>query len=264
MSSGFGVDFKKLLEDGLAEEMTGYIEEKDLSDVLESPILGYASAHDKRFEDAYEEGLSMHPKEIYRPASTVIVSFLPYNKEYVKDNFVEGDENVVSKAWITAYEKSIIVSSHINSFIQSFLSRMGREVSLANIHTDWNKDTFRPEWSHKLAAHIAGMGEFGPSSSIQTKIGPWGRFNSVITEAKYEPSGEFIPITDESEKTNIIKDYLSYSLFENAKQVPEKIISACPCNAISDSGIDQAKCQEFCYTIDEFVPGPDACGRCYK
>lgn len=261
MYNGFGINYKKRLEEELAEEMTTYIEKKGLTDVLGLPLIGYAFAKDQRFLDVLDAGLTKHPKEIYRPGTTVIVSFLPYKPEYVKDNFIEtGDKNKVSKAWTFAYERSIIVSAHVNTFILDFLDALGRDASLSNIHTDWNKELHRPEWSHKIAANIAGMGEFGPNGCIRTEYGPWGRFNSILTEVQLEASGKEMEGED---GVDIVEDYRRFTLIDNPTRVPQRIIDACPCGAISQSGIDRAKCQDYCYTLNESVPEPDACGRCY-
>lgn len=265
MYNGFGVNYKKRLQEELADEMVAYIDEKGLTDVIGLPLLGYAFADDKRFMDAFDAGLTIHPKGIYRPGTTVIVSFLPYNPEYVQDNFIEnGDRDSVSKAWTRAYESSIIVSAHINTFILDFLEGMGREASLSNIHTDWDWETHRPEWSHKIAAYIAGMGEFGPNGCIRTEYGPWGRFNSILTEVQLEPTGKSgSGEKDILDEIDIIDDYTKFCLFENPGDVPGQVIHACPCGAIDSSGIDRAKCQDFCEKLNEFVPEPDACGRCY-
>lgn len=266
MYNGFGVNYKKLLEEDLATEMKSYIKEKGLEDVLDLPLLGYAFADDKRFMDAYDADLTKHPKEIYRPGTTVIVSFLPFKPQYVKDNFIENDDaNAVHKAWKYAYERSIIVSAHINTFSLYYLDGLGREASLSTVHTDWDRETHRPEWSHKIAANIAGMGEFGPNNCIRTEYGPWGRFNSIITEVQLEPTGKKQDRKDESRPgdINIVEDYMRYSLFENPVDVPERVINACPCGAINKDGIDKAKCQDYCHIQNEFVPEPDACGKCY-
>ncbi len=269
MYNGFGVNYKKHLQEALAEEMTKYIKGQGLTDILGLPLLGYAFTNDKRFMDAFDAGLTKHPKEIYRPGTTVIVSFLPFLPEYVQDNFIENNNvNAVSKAWAYAYDRSIIVSAHINTFILDFLEEWGREASLSTPHTDWNRDSNRPEWSHKIAAHIAGMGEFGPNGCIRTEYGPWGRFSSILTEVQLEPSGKNHTnengINEETyDEINIAEDYMRYGLFENPVSVPQRIINACPIGAISKDGIDTVKCQEYCQMQNEFVPEPDACGRCY-
>lgn len=265
MYNGFGVNYKKRLQEELAEEMTSYIKELHLEDVLELPLLGYAFADDKRFMAAYDADLTKHPKEIYRPGTTVIISFLPFNPGYVQDNFAsDGSSLSVSKSWKYAYERSIIVSAHINTFILEFLDGLGREASLSTVHTDWNRETHRPEWSHKIAAYIAGMGEFGPNSCIRTEYGPWGRFNSILTEVQLEPTG--IKFENEEKalgEPDIVEDYMAFSLFDNSIKVPQEIIDACPCGAVTKDGIDKAKCQDYCNSQNEFIPEPDACGRCY-
>lgn len=265
MYNGFGINYKKRLEEELAEEMTTYIKEKGLSDVIGLPLLGYAFADDQRFMDAFDAGLTKHPKTIYRPGTTVIVSFLPFIPEYVQENFLESNNNQsVSKAWTFAYKRSIIVSAHINTFILDFLDGMGREASLSTIHTDWNRDTHRPEWSHKIAAHIAGMGEFGPNGCIRTEYGPWGRFSSILTEVQLEPTGKDLKNEEQREERNeIVEDYMAFSLFRNPAMVPQRVINACPCGAISKDGINQERCQEYCDERNDIIPEPDSCGKCY-
>ena len=261
MYNGFGINYKKRLQEDLAEEMSAYITKKGLKDVLGLPLLGYAFTNDKRFMDVFDAELSKHPKQIYRPGTTVIVSFLPFIPEYVQDNFNEsGDHSHVSKSWTHAYESSIIVSAHINTFTLEFLDELGREASLSTVHTDWNKETHRPEWSHKIAANIAGMGEFGPNGCIKTEYGPWGRFSSIITEIQLEPTGN----DKENENgSDIVEDYKNFSLFKKPVTIPQHLKNTCPCGAINENGIDQVKCQDYCGRLNEFIPEPDACGKCY-
>jgi|GEM_PF-1937327 len=315
MYNGFGINYKKRLQEDLAEEMSTYITKKGLKDVLGLPLLGYAFTNDKRFMDVFDAGLSNHPKQIYRPGTTVIVSFLPFIPEFVQDNFIpeympdnftpkyvqdifmesgndtsgsdtNGDNGTssdnrtrnrtdVSKSWTHAYESSIIVSAHINTFTLEFLDQLGREASLSTVHTDWNKETHRPEWSHKIAANIAGMGEFGPNGCIKTEYGPWGRFSSVITEIQLEPTGIQLESTEiqceptgkvmeNEDEPDIVEDYKRFSLFEKPITVPQRVRDACPCGAINEHGIDQVRCQNYCGGLNEFIPEPDACGKCYS
>ena len=43
----------------------------------------------------------------------------------------------------------------------------------------------------------------------------------------------------------------------------QEMINACPAGAISEDGIDRKICQAYCKTIDEAIPSPDICGKCF-
>lgn len=238
-----GVNFKKIIEDALNEDMNSYLEDNNLSDIFEMPILGYADGGDVRFSKLYEAEIISHPKEIYRPTKTVIVSFLPFKESIVKDNY------------IMAYEKSILVSSHINGVLMHTLTEMGREASLSNIPSDWDNEKMAPEWNHKIAAYIANMGPIGPAGSIKTKRGSFGRFNSLLTEVAMEPTS--------IDYDGNIEDFVQTYLDSAYKNINDDIIEKCPVSAISSDGIDRKKCQTFCQSLGQTIPEPDACAKCY-
>ena len=253
----WGVDYKKRLEEYLIEDIQKYLNENQLTDIFDLPILGYADAADPRFLRLVRGGLNMHPKEIYRPGSTVIISFLPFSTEYVKSNF--NGEKSVSQEWKYAYERSIIISSHINGLIQKLLVDMGREASLTTLPNDWDREIYGPEWCHKYGAYIAGMGNFGTGGCISTSKGSYGRFNSIITELRLEPT---TPVVDDE---NIIANISKASMFKGDYDldITAEIMAKCPADAIKKDGIDRAKCQKFCETLGQTVPEADACGKCF-
>ena len=42
------------------------------------------------------------------------------------------------------------------------------------------------------------------------------------------------------------------------------MIACCPAGAISEEGIDKFRCQEYCLKLNEHIPSPDVCGKCFK
>lgn len=244
----WGIDYKQRLEEAVSNDFFSYAREEGISDIFETPVLGYAKADDLRFSRLVKAGLTMHPKEIYRPGNTVIINFLPFSDDYIKNNYV------------LAYEKAILTSAHINGFIQKTLVDMGREVSITGMPGDWDEDIYGPEWSHKFAAYIAGMGQFGAGGCIKTEAGYYGRFNSVITELSIEPTSP--PVDNE----NIIDHICKNSLFKGDLDitVSGELISCCPAGAIDKDGINREKCQNYCRTLGQSAPDPDACGKCYS
>ena len=253
----WGVDYKKRIEENLKDDMREYLAENGLEEIFDLPILGYADADDPRFLRLVRAGLNMHPKEIYRPGSTVIISFLPFYEEYIKSNF--DGAKTVSSEWKFAYERAIMVSSHINGLIQRLLVEMGREASLTTLPNDWDYEIYGPEWLHKYAAYIAGMGNFCTGGCIKTQKGTCGRFNSIITELHLEPTT--LSVDDE----DIINKIMQSSMFKGDYDliVGDDIISKCPASAIDKDGIDREKCQDFCKTLGQTVPEADACGKCF-
>lgn len=284
---------KSLLEECIQNAFDNYVETKRLEGLFLPPIVSYAFQDDPLFMALYDLGIITHPKLIYRPGNVVIVHFIPYNPDFVYS--LEGEQkNIKQENWIMAYEKSIMLSAHINGEMQRLLYGFGRESSLSTLITDWDYKKFAPDWSHKLAALVAGMGDLDVNGSIKTEVGAAGRFSSLFSELKLVPNERNILKSELSAKENMdkagsgnaashykeakskdiyqgidldeVKEYINrQSLFPEAidLKVPEDIIRKCPANAISSKGIDRKKCQDYCSTLNQTVPSPDACGMCY-
>lgn len=258
-----GVDMKARILKAVKAGIALYEEECGRQTKFGEPIVGFANTSDFIFDMFFDHDLCKHPRNVYNPAHSVIVYFLPYAEDIVESNRIGREP---SPEWIQAYHDSTWATMKVNRKIVEELDGFGRLSSLCNIPNDWNEEKCGPEWSHKMAAIAAEMGEFGPAGSIMTKAGNAGRFGAILTDVHFVPEKENGFMFRESmgntpEMKAIYEKYLKASLYEGP--CSEELIAACPGNAISENGIDKCKCQEYCKTIFESVPTPDLCGKCF-
>jgi epoxyqueuosine reductase len=87
-------------------------------------------------------------------------------------------------------------------------------------------------WSHRHAAHAAGLGTFSLNDGLITEKGICMRCGTVICDVKLTPtSREF-------------KNHLSNCLFYRDGSC-KRCIERCPAGAISEKGHDKNKCRQF-------------------
>lgn len=256
-----GFDVKKHIQRNVQKTMEEFAAREDIVTKFGTPLIGYVDARHPLFNIFMDKNMSDHPKNIYRPGITLIIHAIPYDMEAMKSNEENG---APSPQWVRAFTESTWLSMAINRAARGALDMAGRLSSCLNTPMDWNEKTFRGTWSHKLAAYAAGMGDFGPAESFRTADGCYGlRVGSLITDGKYAEEVE--PMSDEQLEAAYLH-ILRSSMYQEADGIScsAEMIAACPGNAISEKGIDRAKCQAYCKTIDEYIPCPDVCGKCFR
>lgn len=254
-----GVDIKaKILED-VRNAVREFEARPDIKTKFGDPIVGYADTRNGIFDMYFSRRICDHPKRIYRPGNTAVVHFVPYAQEILESNR-GGDKP--SQQWTDAFNESMWLSMRLNGVIREALDTVGRLSSCTNTPTDWNEELCREGWSHKLVAYAAGMGTFGPAGCFRTRNGFAGRFGSIITDGQYADA--FEPLNNEQLEA-VYQELLRQYHYREAKGVmcSREMIEACPAGAISEDGIDRKKCQAFCKTIDEYIPSPEVCGKCF-
>ena len=254
-----GINIKGKIERNVRQTIQEFEAREDIVTKFGEPVIAYVDARNTLFDMFFDNQLTEHPKNIYRPGNTLIVYFIPYSRDVIESNI--GGETV-SDQWRRATIEASWLSMKLNRIIRQTVGIIGRLSSLLNTQLDWNEETYQAEWSHKLAAYAAGMGEMGPMGSFHTADGTLGCVGSVITDGKFE---ETVKIDDPQQLEDIYQKILTAYCYEGAQNVScsDEMIKSCPCGAISESGIDRAKCQAFCKTIDEYIPSPDVCGKCF-
>lgn len=254
-----GINIKEKIATNVKQAIKEFETREDIVTRFGEPIITYIDAKDQLFDLLFDKELTEHPKNIYRPGNTVITYFIPYAEEITESN--KGG-NQVSDQWRRASIESAWLAMKINRIIRQTLNIIGRLSSILNTQLDWDEEKHQASWSHKLSAYVAGIAELGPAGSIHTKAGFGGCCGSVITDGKFTESSE--PRSQEQLET-IYQNILTDCCYEGAQGVScsEEMIAACPGKAISENGIDRAKCQNHCKTIDEYIPSPDVCGKCF-
>lgn len=254
-----GVDIKTKILEEVKAAVREFEAREDIKTKFGEPLVGYADCRNPIFDMYFSRTICDHPKRIYGPGNTVVVHFVPYAEEIAKTN-LKGDGP--SEEWLTAFNDSMWLSMRLNGVIRETLDTVGRLSSCTNTPTDWDEEACREQWSHKLAAYAAGMGKFGPAGSFQTENGFAGRFGSIITDGLYADA--FEPLNDE-QLESVYQEIQRQYCYQEAQGVScsQEMIKACPAGAISEKGIDRKVCQAYCKSIDEHIPSPEVCGKCF-
>ena len=251
----FGVDAKALLLETAERRVREYENAPQTGTRYGEPLIGYVDTGNILFDEFYCRKMCMHPKKIFRPGSTVIVYFVPFADEITESNRGGFD---VSAAWSRAVSESIMLTAHINGAIREALEGLGYyETSGTNLPGDWNEEACGPEWSHKHAAFLAGLGNFGAAGAFYTEKGFAGCFGSVITPLYIEPSKNWT--AEELRNACKICDNI-----ETAVASPECGKAAlCPAGAITYNGVNKFACAEHCKQQEQPAPLPDVCAKCF-
>ncbi len=224
------------------------------------PVVVFLSTTHPLFDTFFARGENDHPKNVYRPGNTLVVHYVPWAEDVAKGNESGGEP---SPAWKDADRDSLWLAMAINKTIRATLDKVGRIHSNTSSMVDWDKEKMRYGWSNKIAGYVAGIGEFGPAGSLHAKTGYGGRVGTISTAALY---AEEVGAMDGEELEAVFEQVMKDCRFLGAGGEPcgEEMIAACPGKAISAEGIDRAKCQAWCETIDAHTPAPEVCGKCFR
>jgi len=258
-----GVDIKSRIYNAVLRGIKVYEDECGRQTRFKEPLIGYANTSEPIFDMFFDNNWCKHPRKVYNPARAIIVFFLPYADEIVESS---RNSKEPSAEWIQAYHDSTWAIMKVHASIIEEIGKFGRLASICNTPSDWEYKKCGPEWNFKIAAHVAGLGEFGPNGCIMTEAGPAGRFGAILTDINLVPENDYGFSNSESrgdtpEMQKAHEAFLQSTLYEGS--CSEELIAACPGNAITENGIDRAACQKYCMTIFDSVPTPDLCGKCY-
>ena len=252
------IDIIKDIEKSVRGAIEEYENREDVETGFGEPIIAYMNSDDVLFDTFFARGGFDHPKRIYRPSYTVILHYVPF----AENPYEAGDEALQKRC----FDDGTKLAMSINRAIRGSLNKIGRLTSYASSMSDWNMKKNQHEWSNKLAAFVAGIGELGPAGSLHiddTKPCYYGTASVMLVDAKYAP-----PKVErtEAELEQIWQQILSDCCFKGAQNVhcSEEMIAACPAGAIEEDGIDREKCQEYCLKINSYIPAPENCGQCFR
>ena len=224
------------------------------------PVIEYVNVFHPLFDRLYMEKLTDHPKKIYTPGHTIIVHYVPLTRDAIDDLEANG---AAAEKWERAHYDAMFLSMFINKAIRESLSKLGRISSITGVPTDWNRTMHMPEWSSKIAAYLAGIGEIGPAGSFHTADGYGGSVGTVITDGLYADECPEMDIEEIETEIDAIKKAFCYKNLADVT-CSEAMIQACPAGAIDASGIDPAKCLAYCESKNVKIPNPDLCGNCFR
>jgi epoxyqueuosine reductase len=218
----------------------------------QKPLLVSAPIDD-RFEIlpqiAFDEHL--HPRDLLATARSLIVFFIPFNRELIKEN-KKGDRPC--RNWGLAYVQTNDLIGRLSQALAEFLAANGFKSGLTPATHNFDEDILMARWSHKHLAFLANLGRFGTHHMLITPVGCTGRLGSLVTEADL---GEHALI------------HTAEACLLKAGKKCGKCIEVCPVDALSDSGFERHRCwnrlNENRDTLDYFSDLPKSthvCGKC--
>lgn len=239
---------KKWIEDYIAD----YPNKNKIETRWRKPVIGVASAEDPLYKDLKTIIGPTHslPSDIVPGAKSVIVFFIPFEKEIVVSNILEEES---SRAWDYAYIETNQMLGHLTKYLYVQITKMGYQASNLPPTYNYDENLLISDWSHRSSAYIAGIGTFGINNMLITESGCCGRLGSVITDwelpADSRPTEEFCLY-----KTNGTCGKCLKKCVNNAFSVVNgKVI------------FDKYKCNEQIYQkiVPQWPIGPgDTCGKC--
>jgi len=212
-----------------------------------SPLVAFARADAPRFDELLRliPG-HLHPRNLLPAARSVCAFFLPFDPAVVRGN-ARGDP--ASEGWARAYVET-------NALLDGICHTLGKELGRRGVDVAWEPPThnFDPvrlvsAWSHKSIAAIAGLGQFGHHHMLITEAGCAGRLGSIVLDVEVPPTPGREAVTT---------TLCTYD------QGCRACIRLCPAGALTEEGLDRARCYAQCLANDARFPQwlADVCGKC--
>jgi epoxyqueuosine reductase QueG len=193
----------------------------------------------------------LHPRELLSTAKSVVVFFIPFKCELVKEN-KKGDRPC--RNWGLAYVQTNDLINRLSQAIKEFLAGKGFKSELTPATHNFDEDILMACWSHKHLAHLANLGRLGTHHMLITPVGCTGRLGSLITEADL---GDH-PLIDTDEAC----------LLKAGKKCG-KCIEACPVEALVENGFERRKCwnrlnenRDILDYLSDLPKSTHVCGKC--
>lgn len=238
---------KKSLENFIRKFVREYKKNEKTITNWQEPLIGYADAHDPMFDSLNNEIGRGHisPLTSLASANTVISYFIPFEEDTVLSN---KDGRIASRDWAFAYIETNRLIENLGLAIKERLEKKGYSTILPQ-GKNLDRATTSGNYSQRHIAYIAGLGTFGMNRLIITEKGCAGRFGSVITELKINP-------TPRPEK-----ELCLYKVDQSCTDC----IDACPRGALSTQGFSKEKCMEHMkdnQVIYRDLGDCKVCGKC--
>jgi len=212
------------------------------------PLAAVAEAHDPLFHELKKVVSPTHflPMDLLPDARSVICFFLPFTKEVSEGN---RKERLASTGWARAYIDTNRAIAKISGMLADELKENGHESATVPATHNFLPEKCISDWSHRHAAYIAGLGTFGINNMLITSSGCAGRFGSLITSCKIEPSKK------------LEKEYCLYKVNGTCGVC----VKQCPTGALTFKSFDRFRCYDMLLENDRYhnmEEEADVCGKC--
>lgn len=201
------------------------VENLNRSEIVRPPLVAISNPNDPRYNElkGILGDIYKPPFELLPEAKSIISYFIPFTKELALSS-----ANGASEMWAEAY---ITINKHflrIDQAVSDYLKLLGYDIyRIAGVHS-YKHDVLKCAWSHKSAAVIAGLGQFGLNNLLITDKGSAGRFCTILTTA---------PIEVSTYKTQV------HCLYMKNKSC-KICMDSCPVSALSPDGFERFTCHD--------------------
>ena len=218
----------------------------------QTPLMATACV-DSRFDQLPQIAADDHllPQDLLPTARSVIVFYIPFKKDLVKDNR-KGDRPCLN--WGRVYVQTNDLIGRLTRALGDLLGERGFKSGLTPATHNFDEVKLMARWSHKHLAHLVNLGRFGIHHMLITPAGCTGRLGSLVTEADL---GDH-PLIETGEAC----------LLKAGKECGQ-CIKACPVEALSEEGFERRRCwdrlTENRRTLEYFADLPESthvCGKC--
>jgi len=193
----------------------------------------------------------IHPRDLLPGAGSVVVFFIPFTKELVREN-KRGDRPC--RNWGVAYVKTNDLIGRMSEAMSALLAADGFQCGLTPATHNFDESVLMARWSHKHLGCLAGLGRFGTHHMLITSAGCAGRLGSFVTEAEL---GDHPLIR--TEEACLLK----------AGKKCGKCMKVCPVQALGEEGFFRRRCwdrlHENRHSLESFADLPvstHVCGKC--
>ena len=232
------------------------IPEREGLKIFEEPLIAFADGNDPIYEKLKDKSVigphHKSPGEWLEGAKSVISYFLPFSREIIESNEVDGlpsDEWYMARYWGEEFNNTL------RAHIIELIGEAGHRAVAPVVEEGFETFFVTSNWSERHTAFIAGLGTFCLSYSLISEKGCAGRYGSVVTD---------IDLPASLRRASGLMD----NCLGNDNGSCDVCIRRCPAGAITKEGKDHEKCRAF---IVEKIEGvyskrhgyfAGGCGKC--
>jgi epoxyqueuosine reductase len=247
-------DPEKFLQEAIAKfvlESSSNHRKVDGARYFDSPLVGFASAHDPLFKQYKKIIGRFHftPQEIFdltfgktgrKKGLSVISWVLPISEDTRRDN--RKEDTYPSLLWSHTRYFGEPFNVKLRNHVVSLLKQKGyKAVAPTNSpyfkhHMHSSRVGFTSNWSERHAAYACGLGTFGLCDGFITPRGKAMRLGTVVTDLVLKPSDKPYPHSH----ANCL-----YYFNKTCKVCAMR----CPSGAITSSGHDKDKCYDYMHNV---------------
>ncbi len=218
----------------------------------QTPLLA-AAAVDSRFDQLPQIAADdhLHPRDLLPSAKSVIVFYIPFKKELVREN---KPGKRPCRNWGVAYVQTNDLIGRLSQALGDLLAECGFKSGLTPATHNFDDVKLMARWSHKHLAHLVSLGRFGIHHMLITPVGCTGRLGSLVSEIDLGNH----PLI-ETDQACLLK----------AGEKCGKCIKACPVTALSEEGFDRRQCwdrlndnKKNLEYLSDLLESTHVCGKC--